>query len=132
MPATTCSPIRGRTRTFTRRAAAAASSCSRCTICTYPDARAGTGIADGGTGGSSLAVLFSTLVGRARMTGRVLRSTTRMMWSTWIECARWSAKYTSSARLTNSSATATVTANRGNSSLRSPPDTPTSNSPPVL
>ena len=41
-------------------------------------------------------------------TARVFRSTVRMMWSTWIECARWSAKNTSMARLTNSSTMATA------------------------
>jgi hypothetical protein len=48
-----------------------------------------------------------------------------MITSIWIEWARWSAKYTSMQRLTKSSTSAPVTASRGNSVVRLPPDTPT-------
>ena len=122
VPATTCSPTRGRNRTCTRRAAAAAQQLLEVHDLHVPGRRRRDGHRRGRDGGQP-----SLGAGRQRrwITGSVLRSTTRMMWSTWSECARWSAKNTSSARLTNSSTTATVTANRGNSSLRCPPDTPT-------
>jgi hypothetical protein len=42
-----------------------------------------------------------------------------------MECARWSAKYTTMARVANNNAIAPLTANRGNTSVRSPADTPT-------
>src|SRR3954469_21081000 len=45
------------------------------------------------------------------------------MASSWMECARWSAKYTIMARLANNNAIAPLTANLGNSSVRPPADT---------
>ena len=47
------------------------------------------------------------------------------MASTWIEWARWSAKYTTMAMLANSSTIAPLTASRGNCSTRAPAARPT-------
>jgi hypothetical protein len=55
-----------------------------------------------------------------------------MIASTWMECTRWSAKNTSSPRLTNSSTSAPLTASRGKLAVRLPPETPTVYSPAAL
>ena len=64
----------------------------------------------------------STLPNRPFTTARVSSSTRLPIASTWMECARWSAKYTTMARLANNNAIAPLTASRGNSSVRSPAD----------
>jgi hypothetical protein len=62
---------------------------------------------------------------RLRTTASVSFSTRAPMASTWIEWARWSAKYTTIAMLANSSMIAPLTANRGNCSTRAPAASPT-------
>jgi len=62
----------------------------------------------------------------------VLRSIRRLMASIWIECARWSAKYTTKPRLTKSSKIDPLMAKRGKSSVRAPPSRPTVNRPAAL
>ncbi len=80
-----------------------------------------TGAAQAGTPGASWPPASSP----PRITARVLHCTVSMIASTWIECARWSAKNTSRPRLTNSSTIAPLTASRGKAAVRLPPDTPT-------
>jgi hypothetical protein len=55
-----------------------------------------------------------------------------MIASTWMECTRWSAKYTSKPRLTNSRTSAPLTASRGKLAVSWPPEIPTVYSPAAL
>jgi len=63
--------------------------------------------------------------GLVETTARVPRCTRPVMASIWMECARWSAKYTTIPRVANSNTSAPLTASRGNCSVRLPDDTPT-------
>ena len=75
----------------------AGSSSSGCTVCRYPDLAAVSGTAHGGGVGA----VSSTVPIRPWTTARVSCSTRLPIASTWMEWARWSAKYTTMARLAN-------------------------------
>ena len=99
----------------------AATARSGCADCTYPDIGASSGTAHSG----GLDTASSTLPNRPFTTARVSSSTRLPIASIWMECARWSAKYTTMARLANNNTSAPLTASRGNSSVRPPADSPT-------
>ena len=54
--------------------------------------------------------MSSTLPNRPFTTARVSSSTSLPIASIWMECARWSAKYTTMARLANNNTNAPLTA----------------------
>ena len=96
-------------------------SSSGCTVCRYPDWAAAKGTDHGGGVGA----VSSTMPIRPWTTARVSCSTRLPIASTWMEWARWSAKYTTMARLANISTRAPLTASRGKSSVRLPTVSPT-------
>ena len=87
-----------------------------------------TTVAPAGTSGGSSPPVSSP----CSITVTVVRCTLFMIVSTWMECARWSAKNTSRPRLRNSSTSEPLTASRGKLAVRLPPEKPTVYSPAAL